>query len=273
MPYAVDYYKLIGGILGQGGADYCIFPIGDPRFENAAHTTFLTTGSGALDGLTCTYSKDRTTFDLPTTYHGRGDIARTPLDGTDEEITIDDNATFTRALATASWGIRIFPRAVANQALMSKWHVGGNKEWRLDLTAAGKLRSILTDADDVGDAEIDSTADVALPANREALCGATYDGTANASGIDLYQFPGGGLVASTDTDDAGFISMRDVARAVEIGVSSTSSNNFNGWIYGSAGGPFFTHRLLTLQDWRAIDILQREALRDLPLINRMRGPR
>jgi len=92
-----DYYQDIIDIIGAGGEACCVFPFGDAEFENAAHTTFLTKGQGALDGLTCTYSKDRTTFDLPTiVFRNRFQAVFQPLDGVDEEADTPDADVWSR---------------------------------------------------------------------------------------------------------------------------------------------------------------------------------
>ena len=88
---------------------------------------------------------------------------------------------------------------------------------------------------------------------------ATYDGSADASGINLYV--DGALAASTDTDQAGFVSMRDTTSTVEFGSTAASAANF--WQDKMAGGPigpFFAQKELSADEVLRLYELGRRAL-------------
>ncbi|KKK73006.1 hypothetical protein LCGC14_2898170, partial [marine sediment metagenome] len=65
---------------------------------------------------------------------------------------------------------------------------------------------------------------------------ATYDGSANATGINLYL--NGSVEASSDTDDVNFTSLRNKTSVVELG-KTEGANFFDGKIAGGPLGPFF----------------------------------
>ena len=122
---------------------------------------------------------------------------------------------------------------------------GENREWRF-LLSSGKPLLELTDEDDAvsPDATIKTLADSAISAGVWSFFMATYDGTADASGINLYV--NGVLVASTDADDANFVSMRDKGSTVMLGHSHASPTNFyDGKMAGGPLGPFFVQTELT----------------------------
>ena len=283
MPYAVDYYKAIGGILGQGGVDYCIFPFGDPRFENAAHTTFLTTGSGALDGLVCTYSKDRRTFDLLMPTQGRANIPRQPLDGVDEEADTPDAAALSfddSAGEPVSIGVRVQHTSLAGiQRYISKWDSANGREWLLGIASNGIVSWIIRDESAAVSPDRTTNAVVMITQRCQSVT-LTYDGSGGAlamNGATIYVDEK--VAASTANNNGAYVAMEGTGTGVVSlgfengGGGGTPQRFFSGIYYGGANGPYITNRLLTPQDIRAIGIIQLEALNDLPLINRARGLR
>ena len=273
MPYARNYYGELGDIYGSGGTAYCIVPLGDPRFENAARTTVTTTGAGGLDGLVFTYNEARTAFDLLMPTQGRGEIPRQPLNGSDEEADTPDAAIWTRDDSGATpWSWTALVNMVDVGTILSKWETtGGNREWRIEI-ASDKLTWALYD--DVNDIEVFGQSDTVLLNGRTYSVGGTYDGGGGATAINGMNFYENGVLASKGTSNNGaYVSMTDLAGVVELGKRDGTIVFFNGTMYGGPCGPCITHRVLSAQDMRAIAIIQQEALTDLPLIQKIRGMR
>ena len=273
MPYVVDYYNRIGEILGEGGAAYAIIPIGDPRFENAARTTVLTTGAGALDGLTCTYSEARTAFDLPTFYRGRGSVPIVQFNGVDEDLSTPDAAAWTRDDSGAnpvSWGFRVRLTTTPNITLMSKWIA--TEEWVVQIDGNGAV--LLQCHNDGAGITVRRRADAGtwLLASRWYSIIVTYNsaGGVNAmNGAKIYI--NGIVVASSAENNGAYVSMQDVGSAVSIATLAAGAQWIAGQVAGGPCGFFFTHREVSAQDVRAIEIIQQDALTDLPPIQRIRG--
>lgn len=266
-----NYYGEIGAILGAGAAPYATIPLGDPFYENAARTTVTTKGAGALDGLVFTYSEARTAFDLPTTYAGRGRLARVPFNGTDEEADSPDAAPWTRALAPFSFGIWIKASALSSPTLFGKFDTtDDNREYLWGFSGA-KHQLVLYDEDHATNEFIRSRDDADTRVGVWVFLIATSDGSANASGINLYT--AGALRASTDLDQAGFASMR--ANPEEVTLAHFDAGNptgvYGGDMRGGPIGPFFSHRELSAQDARLLHLIGLDAQRDLPLLDRIRG--
>ncbi len=279
MPYAVDYYMEIGDILGQGGVDYCIVPAGDARFENPARTTVTSVGSGAGDGLIFTYTPTaRPLWSASTRYEGRGDIAFLPGDfGVAlEYVTTPDVAFFTTTAGNA-FSIGGMARIGAGKLLpvFCKWtEQTGSEDREFRLSAGGDPVIVFDIYDETNNALLSRRWATGLNLDRVYAIGGTYDGGTDAVNLKIY-IDGMRRDNSTLADDAGFVSM--VNGATPAGnfyrVSTNALRTTSGWVAGSACGLYFTKRLLSDQDERKICILQREALNDLPPINRMRGLR
>lgn len=167
------------------------------------------------------------------------------LNGTDEEMDSPDAAYWSRALAAFSVGAWVRLTDATSSSILAKYTTTGDlREWVFWLNASDKLQLIIYDEDDATtpNASLDSEADATLSEDTWVFVVATYDGSANASGINLYQ--DGVLVASTDTDDANFTSARDTTAVVELGMSNGASF-FDGRLAGGPCGPFFVQAELT----------------------------
>ena len=271
-----DYYGDIGAILGAGGAAYAIIPLGDSEHENADHTTVTTIGQGAGAGLVFTYSEARTAFDKPTFYRGRGNIPILQLNGTDEEADSPSAAFWQRDDSAGegfSVGAMAYLRDVTNTAFIGRF--GNNeedREWHL-LTTGGDLLGVEL-RDDVNAKYAYAYADETLFDGQCYAVGATYDGSggaAAANGIVLYK--NYLVVASTPTTEAGYVSMTANNVPTELAVRAEGAVDFlDGILTGGSCGVFFTHRVLTAQDFRKLGVIQTDALNDLPL-QRARGRR
>ena len=234
-------YEAVLDILGTTGV---IIPMGDTNHEAANRTTVTTVGENAS---VFTYNEAVSAFDTPPYSKGPGRIPIITFNGTDEEANTPDAAYWTRALAAMSMGICVNLTDATSSTLLGKNTTSGNqREWFWHLGADDKVMIMCYDEDDVAtpDAAIQTVQDAALTASEGVwtFLAATYDGSANASGLNLYQ--DGVLMASTDTDDVNFASMRDGTSIVELGVAEFG-NFLDGAVAGGPLAPFFTQVELT----------------------------
>lgn len=256
--YTRDYYDILQAL----GPNSVILPLGDPErapmYSPIGESTFLTKSYPGLVDKLFTWSEVLAGF---ATIPGRqGSVPVITFNGTDEEADTPDAAFWTRALAKFSVGAWVRLTDATSSAILAKYTTATDRrEWVFWLDAADKLQLIIYDEDDVAtpNASIDSEADTALTQDVWVFVVATYDGTADASGINLYQ--DGVLVASTDTDDPNFASMRDTAAVVELAMADGASF-FDGVIAGGPLGPFFTHQELTLAQIAEIYSIGKELL-------------
>ena len=239
-------YKDIGAILGSGGTDYAIIPLGDALHESADRTTVTTVGSGAGAGLIFTYSEARTAFDTATRYlSNRLQLPFVTFNGTDEEADSPDAAFWTRTLTAMSLGAWVNLTDATGSAILSKYRDDGaaHEEWTFQASSGDDLEFILYDTSEAENPTITTVTDTALSQDVWVFCVGTYDGTANATGLDLYVDQA--LAASTDVNNPGFLQMDDTAGTVKLGHrNATPGLLFDGQMAGGPLGPFFTQQKL-----------------------------
>ena len=237
----------------QLGATATLINFGDQENAGKVNATTFTGAKFSATGLSpvWTPSEALSAFDTPfllvnpDNYQGLAPILT--MNGTDEEADTPDAAFWSRAAGAFSVGAWVNLTDATSSAILAKYTVAGDlREWVFWLNAADKLQLILYDENDAvtPNASLDSVADTALTQGIWVFVVATYDGTANASGINLYQ--NGVLVASTDTDDVNFDSLRDTTALVEFGKANATSF-FDGKMAGGALGPFFVQAALTVE--------------------------
>ena len=165
------------------------------------------------------------------------------MNGTDEEADTPDAAYWSTTLDAFSWGAWVNFTDPTSSSILAKYTTAGNlREWSFHTSAADKLQMILYDEDAAANEQISTLADAALTAATWYFVVATYDGSANASGIDLYV--NGAVVASTDTDEANFVSSRDTAALVTLGIAN-ATNFMDGKFLGGPWSPFVVQTALT----------------------------
>ena len=257
----MDYYRKIGDILGSGGVDYAIIPVGDPRYENDDKTTVTTVGSGDGDGLVFNYSKNRQTWDEPTTYDGRGNIPDQPFDGTDEEIDTDDAAFWTRGNGTAdsvfSWGLwlQLSTAPSATNMLFSRLSASAGREYYFYVNSSSKI--IFTLYDNSRSGSINQSMDAALSVGAQYFVVGTYDATEANTGIILYK---DGLVAASTAAGASYTAMENLNTTTNVGHEKGGGSDaarffLDGKLGGGPLGMFFAHRTLSAQDvWQLYQI-------------------
>ena len=237
----VPYYE---AALKIGGTGMTILPLIDPN-HGGLGTAFSTIGD---EQVTFTWNEAVADFDTAPSFQGIFPVVT--FNDTDEEADTPDAAFWTRALAAATWGAWINLTGSRSTVLAKYDGSGSQREFYFWVDANLKPELVLVDEDDAvsPNATISSMADAALSLNTWIFVLATYDGSADASGINLYV--DGALVASTDTDDANFASMRDKT-AVVNSANLGGDNFFDGMMAGGSAGPFFD-----ITEWSADQVLR-----------------
>ena len=261
--YKADWASHYEAHLNLYGSTGVILAFGDPDHGLPDATTFTTVGEEQLV-FTWSESPDAfdTALDLTDQSNYQGIVPVLHVNGSDEEADSPDNAYWSRALAACTVGSWVRPDTISgDDVILAKFDtVGNTREWRL-LLNAGQVEFELSDENDAvtPNATIDTIADVAIPVSQWSHIVATYDGSADASGINVYV--NGDLVASTDTDDANFISSRDTGGTVTFASNNaTPANFFDGKIAGGPLGPFFTQKELSADEVKRAYFLGKKAL-------------
>ena len=239
-----DFYQEIIDIIGSGAEACCVIPIGDPAFENAAHTTVTTKGQGALDGLIFTYSEDRRAFDRATIYtRNQFRSPFVPWNGSDEEADTPDIDAWSRNDASSegmSHGFLANIIATAGtQNIISKDDAGLNSEWQLRIQTDETLLLLLID--ESAGVFPNRGSNVAVKLDVVTFLAQTYDGSGGATaadGIALYQ--DGVILASTASNNASYVAMENLDSVVQL-CQIGAVNEFFGYL----GTVFFTHRVLS----------------------------
>lgn len=228
-------YEAVLDILGSTGT---IIPLADSKHTPTV-TTLVTVGG---EQLTFTYSKDPNTFDIPPGI--KGIIQTMKFDGVDEEADSPDNAYWSRVAGAFTVGAWINVVDATSSVILSKYDAAGDtREWVFWLDAADKLQLILYDENVALNPTIDSEADTVLTQDTWVFAVATYDGSANASGISVFQ--DGLVVASTDTDDALFVNLEDLGGTLKLAhLDASPASLFDGSMAGGPLGPFFVPLVL-----------------------------
>lgn len=232
-------YEAVLNILGPTGV---IVPMGDTNDENIARTTVTTRGEiqAVFD-----YSEIITRFDVPPAFEGPAGIPIITFNGIDEEVDSPDAPYWSRVAGAFSAGAYVNFRDATNSVIWSKFDNAGNtREWIFGSDASDKITIFLFDESETGNPSISTVTDAAVTEGVWAHCVVTSDGSANASGLNIYL--NGALAASTDTDNANFINMEDLGGTVKLGhVNAIPGTIFDGKMAGGPLGPFDTQIELT----------------------------
>ena len=248
-------YEVVLNILGSTGT---IIPVGDPKHGLLSATTFKTAGEEQV-----VFTPSEKLEDWDTKVGSKNGVPIVTFNGTDEEADSPDAAYWSRVSAVFSVGMWVNMKDATNNDLLAKYNSNGqdNREWRFLLEGADKLQLLLFDESVAADPTIGTLADTALTQDTWVFVGATYDGSANATGINLYQ--DGALVASTDSDDANFVAMEDLAGAMHLGFvtgGSGGTNYLDGKVAGGPLGPFYTQKQLSADEVLRLYEVGRRAL-------------
>jgi len=268
-----DYLNDILNIISPTRTEGVVVPIGDPRYEAADGSTV--TAQGGLVAAVFTYTPGvRTSWTKQTYYRGRGRVPTLSFNGTTEYLIAPDNAAWTRSdlpFSVFAWCNVTTPAVIGEIFAKYDDSVGGAEEWKLDVTSTNTL--VLTFRDATVGVTTFRTSNAAVPAGRLAFFAATYDGTGGAiaaNNIKLYV--NGALIASTATNNAAFVTLRNTLGGVTIGVKGAPgipARWFTGSMLGSAPGPGFSTLELTAVQIAAIYQIGLEAQRNFGLVTRI----
>lgn len=239
-------YQAVSNIIGSTGI---ILPLVADTGANSFGSSFTTSGDQAFE---FTWSEPVSDFDATPSI--MVDLPVVTFNGTDEEADTPDAAYWSRTLAPMSVGAWVNLTDATLSFVLAKYDSSSNtREWIFGTSSSDKLLFDLYDEGDAvsPNANINTIAGTALSQGVWVFVVATYDGSADASGINLYQ--DGVLVASTDDDDANFTSMRDTTANVMLAHhKNTPESLFDGKLQGGPLGPFFTHTELSASEVTAL---------------------
>ena len=253
-------YEAVLNVLGTTGT---IMPMVDPHHGQAHSGAFTSVGDQQTTWTPSEPFDDfATPFDNTDPDDYQGIIPFVTFDGIDEQIDTPDITYYTRALAVMSLGAWVNMTDATSSNIMTKYDsAGDDREWIWQFGSDDKQVLDLRDEDDAGtpNAAIKTVADVATSQGVWKFVVATYDGSADASGINLYE--DGAVVASTDADDANFSSMRDKDMLTQIGaVNLSAADFFDGKMAGGPMGPFFAQKELSADEVLRLYEVGRRAL-------------
>jgi hypothetical protein len=255
-------YTALDSILGN---TFTQMPFGDPHFGLPSASTFTGRRKHST-GLAPTWTWEDeppdafdTPLDLTDSASYQGIIPVLSLNNSNESISTADATYWSRVSAAFSICLWLNVTDATSSELLAKFAVTGDaREWRFILNSSDKLQMFLYDESVSGNPTIDTEADVALSENIWVFVGVTVDGSADASGINLYQ--DGALVASSDTDDAAFVAMENHVMSVLCGRAGNTPNYIAGKVAGGPCGPIFEQAVWTAEQIKNMYELQRRAL-------------
>lgn len=189
-------------------------------------TDTTTTTDESRNARVVTWSESLRSFDVPPqALQGYG----TPVqfNGSDEEGDIPDadNLSFGDGAVDLPFSVVALIRADENDALMTiiaKENSASAEEWALFLDASGHPNFKLTD--ESATATLERRDATAVGTTAYVLLVATYDGTAQQTGIHIYK--DGVEVDDTDDSSGTYTAMENTAALVHIGARYTTKEQF-----------------------------------------------
>ena len=250
----------------QLGVTATLLNFGDQELAGKVNATTFVGKKFHASGLSPTWTPSEalsafdTPFDLTDPDNWQGLAPILTLNGTDEEADSPDAAYWSRVADVFSVGAWVNLTDATSSTILSKYDAAGNtREWIFGFEGADKLTLDLYDESVSANPNITTVANTALVQGVWVFVVATYDGSADASGINVYQ--DGALVASTDDDDANFVNLEDLAGTVKLGhIDATPASIFDGKMAGGPFSPFFTQIELTAEQIANLYDIERHPL-------------
>lgn len=210
-------------------------------FDGLSDPTFDT--SGAFSS-TFTWSEPPGDFDSPPGFQGL--VPYVAFNGIDEEADSPDAAFWSRADGAFSVGAWVNLTDATTNSILAKYDAAGDtREWLLATSDDDRFRFQMFDESVVGNPDIRTDSITTITQGQWTFVVGTYDGTPNASGINIYE--DGDLASSTDNDDPGFVSLEDLGGTMKLGHFDASPIwLMDGKMLGGPCGPFFVQTELTL---------------------------
>ena len=241
----------IGAILGFGGADYTIIPLGDKKHETDGRTTTVGIGRGAAKGRDFICSKAISDFDTPPRYHtNQLELPSISFNGTDEQVKSADfdilhvfSGGSNQPLSTGMW-INAPPGSTWRQ-LFNRYTNPSLREWYAHITTGDRFSFGLAD-EIINDAVSVSTYDV-IPTNEWIFVVSTFNGAEDSEAVD-----GIGLYVNAHKADVNKTINVNYSKSTgtgsKVSMCSLGSNDpnqfYDGWIRGGDIGPFWTRQEL-----------------------------
>ena len=230
-----DYYQPVLDVLGPTGVILPLVDVGTSDFAVSFQAV------GAIPAI---FTWGGLPFDTAPT--SQGSVPVVTLNGIDEQADSPDAAYWSRAGETFSVGAWVNLVDGTSSSILSKYDgTGDTREWIFGLQGTDSLTLDLYDASWSTNPNIATVGDAAIAQNVWVFVVATYDGTVNASGLNLYQDRM--VIAGSDDDDVAFVAIRDLGGTVKLGhINVPPAQLFDGKIAGGPCGPFFTHKELSV---------------------------
>lgn len=250
------YYEAGLSLLGSTGT---IMSIGDPASGQPNATTFVPRGE---EQATFTWSEALASFDVPLDLTSpdsfQGIVPVIKFNGTDEQTDTPSVSYWDGGDGTTdqklSFGVWVNLDATATEDLLVRDSGAGTGSWRL-----GTRRLLIRDQSTMAICRRDRDSNPSLGVWH--FLAATYDGQGGgsaANGIKMYD--DGVVVASTATNDGGYVAMEADGAKVTLANSPPSVQFFNGKMAGGPLGLFFTKTELSADAVRRLYQLGRAAL-------------
>lgn len=246
-------YKNIGAILGGGGEDYLILPVGDSKYENADRTTVTTVGRGTGKGIDFAYSKSLNDFTLKPIYRpNQLALPDIRTNGVDEQASAPSSSFFNRNDSIGegfSWLIWLKLTITGTwQRPWSKFGASPLRQWTWEINNSQLTRMYIYD--EVNNVIVARNFATILVTNVWYSLVSTYDGRGGANAADgMNNYLNGKLDNGTVINNASYVRMRDTSQIVDFCQNGVPG----GTICGGPSGPAITHRVLTDEDqaeWR-----------------------
>ncbi len=229
------YWEQVLGILGDGGSVLPLVGLGD---DGLPGTTTFKSRRRTSSGIEATFTWDAalalTEFDPTDPAFWQGIAPLIKFDGASTELSTPDTAHWSHVGEAFSFGFFAKINAITgSDAVFHKHDFGSNREWYLEIISSDWTVE-LYDQSVSGFIKTQSDANVTLDKMQSVVV--TVDGSANASGTDIYV--DGEVIASTDSAaGGGFVAMEDLTHAFYF-ANLGGGNHLNADVAGGPLGPF-----------------------------------
>ncbi len=249
-----DFYAENGDILGSGGTDYAIIPLGDRLHEAADGTTVTTVGSGAGDGLTLTYGGGIPSTWDKATYFLRNQQRIPVLEGNaTDQFLFGVDADFWSAISggvDAAFSLILIATLVTETDFRHIFSKDGNAsdQERALTTVDSEIRVVLLDDSAGVSASADSNP---LLVGRPYHVVQTYDGRGGADAVDGVIIYLNSIEATKSrTNNASYVDMENLGARPAVfsrtnGTGTTAQALSNTRLDGGPFGPAMTRQELT----------------------------
>lgn len=257
-------YEAVLNILGSTGT---VLPVGDPLHGQPNAATFKSVGE---EQVTFTWSEAPSLFDAkldltdPASY--KGIVPIVDFNGIDEEADTPDATYWSRGNGTAdspfSVGAWVNPDALATVMLLARDDNSVNREWQFQPQLGGAFGLILLDRNP-SNIEIFKLSATPYVAGKWQFLVSTYDATGGATAANgILNYLDGVDAGGTASNNASYVAMENLASVTSLAfrASSPTAQFFNGKMAGGPLGPFFTQKVLTLDEVKRLYEIGRRVL-------------